>query len=83
MAFLTLTLEPDASLLPGRSIRSRIHRSTVWVRRCLEQVLPPETAPELVLPQVSFLFWHVSVLLNHTVSQFGKMIMEAEYSRVS
>lgn len=28
--------------------------------------------------KVSFPFWHISVLLNHRVSQFGKIIMEAE-----
>lgn len=34
----------------------QLHRSTVWVRRCLQQVLPPETPPQLSYHKSLFLF---------------------------
>lgn len=62
------------------------HRSTewweeIWSKTCLQNLLPP---PQLVLSQISFPLYCVSLFcwLNHTVSQFGKMIMEADYGTV-
>lgn len=76
LGFSFLTLMPPCCQDTASVLQ--LHRSTVWMRKHLEQALPPETPLQLVLPHVSFPFQHVSVLLNYRVSQFGKTIMEAE-----